>query len=172
MSSTDSQRKERRLGATPVSNGTWEFVLGAPRSPWVSVHLLGTNQRILEMEPEGRGYHPLTVDGLEPATQYLYQLDDSRKLPDPASRFQPQGVHGPSHLVDVTRFKWTDPTWKGISLESSVFYELHVGTYSPEGSFEALIPRLAELASLGSTTLEVIPIPQIPSPPNWGYGDV
>src|ERR1700704_4962738 len=172
MSSTDSHLKKRRLGATPVSNGTWEFVLWAPRSRRASLHVLGTNQRILEMEPEERGYHHLTVDGLEPGAPYLYQLDDSRQLPDPASRFQPQGVHGPSHLVDVTRFKWTDPTWTGISLESSVFYELHVGTYTPEGSFEALIPRLAELASLGITTLELMPIAQFPGSRNWGYDGV
>ena len=172
MSSTDSQLKKRRLGATPVSNGTWEFVLWAPRSRRARLHLLGTNQRILEMEPEARGYHHLTVDGLQPGAPYLYRLDDSRELPDPASRFQPQGVHGPSHLVDVTRFKWTDPAWNGISLESSVFYELHVGTYTPEGSFEALIPRLAELASLGITTLELMPIAQFPGSRNWGYDGV
>src|SRR5258708_27156203 len=102
MSSTDSHLKERRLGATPVSNGTWVFVLWAPRSPRASLHLLGTNGRILVMEPEARGYHHLTVDGLEPGTQYLSQLVASRKLPDPAPRFQPQGVPGPSPLLDVT----------------------------------------------------------------------
>src|SRR6202011_1681992 len=135
MSSTDSQLKKRRLGATPISNGTWEFLLWAPRSRRASLHLLGANQRMLAMEPEERGYHHLTVDGLEPGAPYLYRLDDSRELPAPASRFPPQGAHRPSHLVDGTRCKGPDPAWNGISLESSVFYELHVGTYTPEGSF-------------------------------------
>ena len=124
------------------------------------------------MVPLADGYYRATVKTLQPGSEYLYQLDAERELPDPASRFQARGVHGPSQIVDLEAFNWTDHNWKGISLERSIFYELHVGTFSPEGTFDAVIGRLAELAKLGITTVEIMPVAQFPGARNWGYDGV
>ena len=124
------------------------------------------------MVPLADGYYRATVKTLQPGSEYLYQLDAERELPDPASRFQARGVHGPSQIVDLEAFNWTDHNWKGISLERSIFYELHVGTFTPEGTFDAVIGRLAELAKLGITTVEIMPVAQFPGARNWGYDGV
>ena len=124
------------------------------------------------MEPLAAGYHRAIVKTLEPGSEYFYQLEGERELPDPASRFQPKGVHGPSQIVDLEAFPWTDHGWKGPTLERSVFYELHVGTYTPEGTFDAVIGRLPELVALGITTIELMPVAQFPGARNWGYDGV
>ena len=148
------------------------FVLWAPHWRQVSVHLLGTKQRIVDMERSERGYHFAVIERLETGTRYLYRLDQSRELPDPASRYQPEGVHGPSELVDTSSFEWRDGDWKGVGLEDSIFYELHVGTYTPTGTFDALISHLDDLRSLGVSTIEVMPVAQFPGGRNWGYDGV
>jgi maltooligosyltrehalose trehalohydrolase len=121
------------------------------------------------MEKGDRGYHFAVVEPMAAGTRYLYRLDGSRELPDPASRFQPEGVHGPSQLVDTNAFEWTDRDWSGLDLEASIFYELHVGTFTRAGTFDALIGHLDELRSLGVTTIEVMPVAQFPGGRNWGY---
>ena len=121
------------------------------------------------MEPLAHGYHRIVASDLETGAEYFFRLDDDRDLPDPASRYQPAGVHGPSEIVDTATFQWTDRNWVGRSLEGSVFYELHVGTYTREGTFDALIPHLPELVELGITTIELMPIAQFPGTRNWGY---
>jgi len=115
------------------------------------------------------GYHSVAVDNLQAGAKYFYRLGDSRERPDPASRRQPGGVHGPSELVDLRDFEWTDGDWKGAPLEDSVFYELHVGTFSQEGTFAAVLESLDQLATLGVTTIEIMPIAQFPESRNWGY---
>jgi maltooligosyltrehalose trehalohydrolase len=147
-------------------------VLWAPRWRQASVHLLGANERIIDMDRGDCGYHVAVVDAVEAGARYMYRLDGSRELPDPASRFQPEGVHGPSQLVDADAFQWSDENWKGVALEGSIFYELHVGTYTPAGTFDALIDHLHDLRSLGVTTIEVMPVAQFPGPRNWGYDGV
>jgi maltooligosyltrehalose trehalohydrolase len=127
---------------------------------------------MLEMENSERGYHFAMIEPVDPGTRYLYRLDNSRELPDPASRFQPEGVHGPSQLVDTRAFEWGDKHWIGIPLERSVFYEVHAGTCTAEGTFEALIPYLDGLAELGVTTIELMPVAQFPGSRNWGYDGV
>ncbi len=125
------------------------------------------------MERDAAGYFRAVVDGIEPGTRYLYRLDgggDPR--PDPASRFQPDGVHAPSQVIDPSKFEWTDQAWKGVTLRDSVFYELHVGTYSREGTLAALILHLDRLADLGVTTIELMPLSQFPGGRNWGYDGV
>jgi maltooligosyltrehalose trehalohydrolase len=172
MLSTKALTRETRVGANRLPDGSWEFLLWAPQARAVSLHLLRGSGELLAMEPLADGYHRATVPTLDPASEYFYQLDGERDLPDPASRFQPQGVHGPSQIVDPDAFRWTDHNWKGTPLERTVFYELHVGTYTPEGSFDAVIPHLPELAALGITTIELMPIAQFPGPRNWGYDGV
>ncbi|HEX4784362.1 MAG TPA: malto-oligosyltrehalose trehalohydrolase [Candidatus Sulfotelmatobacter sp.] len=171
MLSTEAVIQETRVGATRQPDGDWEFLVWAPQSRSVTLHLVGRGTRIA-MESLANGYHRAIVKMLESESEYFYQLDGERELPDPASRFQAQGVHGPSHIVDPQSFQWSDCGWKGPALERSVFYELHVGTYTPEGTFDAVIARLPELVDLGITTIELMPVAQFPGARNWGYDGV
>lgn len=170
--STPSGMAEGPLGATRLRSGEWKFVLWAPHARQASVHLLGAGERVVEMEKGERGYHFAIVRTVDAGTRYMYQLEGSRELPDPASRFQPEGVHGPSQLVDTRAFEWTEGDWKGVELEDTIFYELHVGTYTAEGTFDALIGHLGDLTSLGVTTIELMPVAQFPGGRNWGYDGV
>jgi maltooligosyltrehalose trehalohydrolase len=136
------------------------------------VHFVSGCREIIPTDPLADGYHRATIKTLTPGSEYFYKIDGVRDLPDPASRFQPQGVHGPSRIVDPEAFRWTDGKWNGIPLGRSIFYELHVGTYTSEGSFDAVIPHLQELAALGVTTIELMPIAQFPGSRNWGYDGV
>lgn len=167
----ESIRSKRRLGANRLPDGSWEFLLWAPNLRSVNVSFVETKKH-LEMEPLDRGYFRAAAGNLAPDATYLYRLDDGRELPDPASQFQPDGVHGPSQIVDTSAFEWTDRNWNGRPLEGSIFYELHVGAYTREGTFEALISHLHYLADLGITTIELMPIAQFPGSRNWGYDGV
>lgn len=169
--STSSAVTKGPLGATRLPSGEWRFVLWAPACRQVNLHILGANERIVDMN-RGGGYHFAVVEPIEPGTRYLYRLDGSRELPDPASRFQPEGVHDASQLVDTSGFEWTDRDWSGVELDDAIFYELHVGTYTPSGTFEAVIERLDELRALGVTTIELMPVAQFPGARNWGYDGV
>lgn len=161
-----------KLGATPLPDGQWQFAVWAPHRTRVDLRLLDGQPTRISMERDSFGYHRVVLGAAAPGAKYLYRLDDSHERPDPASRFQPDGVHGPSQLVDPHAFKWTDSDWKGIPLQDSVFYELHVGTFTPEGTFTALIPHLDRLATLGVNTIELMPIAQFPGTRNWGYDGV
>jgi maltooligosyltrehalose trehalohydrolase len=171
MSAGSTTGKAMRLGANRLADGRWEFLLWAANARTVSLHLLHSGE-LLTMTPLSRGYFRRTVENLEPGTRYLFQLDGARELPDPASRFQPEGVHGPSEVVDLNQFQWTDQNWQGRTLERSIFYEIHVGTYTAQGTFDALIPHIPELVELGITTVELMPVAQFPGSRNWGYDGV
>jgi len=123
------------------------------------------------MESVGFGYFRALVEGLRAGTLYRYRLDQDKERPDPASRCQPQGVHGPSQVID-NHFGWTDSSWKGLALDEYVLYELHVGTFSSEGTFDAILPRLPALRDLGITAIELMPLAQFPGNRNWGYDGV
>jgi maltooligosyltrehalose trehalohydrolase len=160
------------LGATPTGNHDWSFLLWAPSHGQVRLHLLDSDPAYTVMHPDAGGYHSLTLAHPKPGAKYMFELSPGHERPDPASRRQPQGVHGPSEIVDTRDFSWTDTHWKGIALEDSVFYELHVGTFTPHGTFKAIIPHLDSLADLGITTIELMPIAQFPGNRNWGYDGV
>ena len=162
----------RNLGATLLSQGQWEFVVWAPWRRKMDLHLLEGPCAFIPMERDAHGYHRVVVKQAEAGAKYFYRLDESHDRPDPASRFQPEGVHGPSLLVDLGAFSWTDSDWKGLALEDSIFYELHVGTYTVEGTFEALLAHLDRLAALGVNTIELMPVAQFPGNRNWGYDGV
>jgi maltooligosyltrehalose trehalohydrolase len=115
-----------------------------------------------------RGYHHGVLEGVEPGSLYLFRLDGGRERPDPASRSQPQGVHGPSEVADP-QFAWQDASWVGPRLQDYVLYELHVGTFTREGTFDAILPHLSDLKDLGVTALELMPVAQFPGSRNWGY---
>jgi maltooligosyltrehalose trehalohydrolase len=112
------------------------------------------------------------IDGAAAGDEYMLLLDDKPPLPDPVSRYQPRGVHGPSEVVDPDAFDWTDRGWQGVEMAELVIYELHIGTFTAEGTFAAAIPRLRDLKSLGVTAVEIMPIAQFPGARNWGYDGV
>jgi maltooligosyltrehalose trehalohydrolase len=160
-----------RLGAQILPGGRCRFRVWAPASARVDLHLLGPADRVIPMARGDRGYHDVVANACPPGALYLYRLDGGRERPDPASRLQPRGVHGPSQVVDDA-FAWTDAGWRGLPLPRAVFYELHVGTFTPEGTFDAVIPRLAGLRDLGVTAVEIMPVAQFPGTRNWGYDGV
>jgi maltooligosyltrehalose trehalohydrolase len=137
-------------------------------------------QLLIEMQPfpepvEGKetaGYWLLTVPDIQPGTRYFFQLDGSVTRPDPASNFQPEGAHGPSQVIEHGKFDFKDGRWKGIGLKDMVIYELHIGTFTPEGTFSAAIERLGGLEELGINAIEIMPVAQFPGNRNWGYDGV
>jgi maltooligosyltrehalose trehalohydrolase len=161
---------ERRLpiGAEPTPAGT-HFRVWAPRCRRVEV-VLSSGSHALRSEPGGyfSGLAQAT-----PGTRYHYRLDGAEKLyPDPASRSQPDGPHGPSVVVDPSAFAWTDDAWRGAGARGQVIYELHVGTFTPEGTWEAAARELPELAALGVTMIEVMPVADFAGTFGWGYDGV
>ncbi|CEP67916.1 Malto-oligosyltrehalose trehalohydrolase [Moorella glycerini] len=159
------------LGATYLGDGCCRFRLWAPLAESVAVQIVAPVERLEPLTWEERGYYQGEVEGVEPGSLYYYLLD-GQKLPDPASRYQPQGVHGPSQVVDPQAFVWSDGFWLGPTREELIFYELHVGTFTPEGTFDAIIAHLDDLRTLGVTAIELMPVAQFPGSRNWGYDGV
>ncbi|HJQ39670.1 MAG TPA: malto-oligosyltrehalose trehalohydrolase [Thermoanaerobaculia bacterium] len=152
------------LGARVVGDGRCEFRVWAPQHE--RVELLVNEQRIA-MTATPAGYHEVIADCSE-GTRYRFRLPNGNERPDPASRSQPDGVHAASEVIG-SDFEWHDQQWNGIALEDCVVYELHAGTFTPEGTFDAIIPRLDELKDLGVTAIELLPVGQFPGARNWGY---
>ncbi len=163
---------ELNLGATYLGDGRCAFNVWAPRAESVAVHLVASREQIVPLVRRERGYHSGVAAGVEPGSLYLYRLDGRDGRPDPASRAQPHGVHGPSQVVDALTFAWSDHRWFGPDRQALVLYELHVGTFTETGTFEAVIPHLEELRELGVTAIELMPVAQFPGDRNWGYDGV
>ncbi|BAZ69709.1 MAG: malto-oligosyltrehalose trehalohydrolase [Pelatocladus maniniholoensis HA4357-MV3] len=157
------------IGSQYLGDRTCKFTLWAPLEGNVAVHLVSPEEKIIPLQKDERGYWQGTVNNVEPGCLYFYQLDGQVDRADSASHFQPQGVHGPSQVVDHSSFSWTDAEWQGIPLEQMVIYELHVSTFTEEGTFESIIPRIAELLELGINAIEIMPVAQFPGDRNWGY---
>ena len=157
------------LGAMLQETGT-TFRVWAPRCRSIEVVIEG--RRPMALTPREEGLFELAVLGIAAGMRYQYRLDGERYRPDPASRFQPEGVHGPSVVVDAARFPWTDQGFRGHALADLVFYELHVGTFTAAGTFEAVIPHLPHLVDLGVTAIELMPVAEFPGSRNWGYDGV
>jgi len=160
---------DERLGATNLGDGRCHFCVWAPLARQVEVVLA---ERSAPMERDDRGYHHATVDGVMPGARYKFRLDGEKERPDPVSRFQPEGVHGPSAITDPGAFRWSDAAWTGLPMERFVIYELHIGTFTPEGTFDAAIPHLDSLKELGVTAIEIMPVAQYPGDRGWGYDGV
>lgn len=128
--------------------------------------------RCLPMTAAEDGYHELQVSGVAAEARYRFRLDGGPARPDPASRFQPEGVHGPSEIVDPASYAWGDSEWRGIALRGQVIYEMHVGTFTPPGTFAAALAELPGLAELGVTTIEVMPVAEFDGRFGWGYDGV
>lgn len=159
-----------KLGAVPLSDKRCRFVVWAPAARELSIVVCGNGGQIVPMRARC-GFH--VAEAPAPVgTRYFFRMPDGRDLPDPASRFQPEGVHGPSEVIDTDDFRWTDTRFGGRALSEMVIYELHVGTFTKEGTFRAAAARLDDLADLGITAVELMPVGQFPGSRNWGYDGV
>ncbi len=170
MPSTEVRRR-LPVGAEVQPEGGAHFRVWAPRRRRVAVVLEGGGA--FELEPEEGGYFTGPVAAARAGTLYRFRLGDSDRLyPDPASRFQPDGPHGPSQVIDPAAFRWTDGDWRGPARQGQVIYEMHLGTFTPEGTWESAARQLPELAELGITMLEVMPVADFPGRFGWGYDGV
>ena len=156
-------------GATPLKNGGVQFRVWAPDVSSLSLQLC--ERPPLTMTRDGEDFE-LLVPHAQPGDNYSFRFKDGRLRPDPVSRFQPHGVHGSSQVVDPDAFVWSDREWKGIALSDSLFYEVHIGTFTPEGTFQSAISKLRHLKDLGITAIELMPVGEFPGPRNWGYDQV
>jgi maltooligosyltrehalose trehalohydrolase len=159
-------------GASVRGDGTTEFKVWAPNLTNLSVRILAEQSakpRTLTMTPLDGSEFTAVVPDAGPGTDYFYLVDGDWERPDPVSRWQARGVHGPSRVVDPASFQWSDQSWSGIPLTDFIIYELHPGTFTHEGTFESAISRLPYLRDLGITALEIMPVAEFPGNRNWGY---
>jgi maltooligosyltrehalose trehalohydrolase len=161
-----------KIGANYLGNNQCEFTVWAPTLNQVAVQLASPDKRLLPMQKSDEGYWQTTATDIPPGTLYTYQLESKNNWPDPASKYQPQGVHAPSEVIDENTFTWIDTDWEGVSLAEMIIYELHVGTFTKAGTFEAIIPQLNQLKELGINAIEIMPVAQFPGDRNWGYDGV
>ena len=148
-----------------------EFILWAPTQQKVSLKLLSYEVNTYDMQVDDWGYWKVSVQTVPIGTRYLFVLDDGTESPDPASVSQPEGVFGASQIIDRS-MDWTDHEWQGIVMKDLILYELHTGTFTPEGTFEGIITKLDYLKELGITAIELMPIAQFSGHHNWGYDGV
>jgi maltooligosyltrehalose trehalohydrolase len=168
-------RISRRLaiGADVQPDGSTHFRVWAPRPRDIRLVIEEGSAPGVEvaLTPEGDGYFSARVPDVGAGARYRYRLD-GELLADPASRFQPEGPFGPSHVVDPAQYAWKDRSWRGVTLEGQVFYELHLGTFTPEGTWAAAATRLPDVKAIGITTVEVMPVSEFPGRFGWGYDGV
>jgi len=161
------------LGAIPLGPQTTQFRVWAPNANSVAVRISEPSPQTMNLTPQAFGYWETILESAGHGSSYKYLINDSLERPDPASRLQPQGVHGPSTVFDPHTYQWKDRNWAGLPLEQFVIYELHVGTFTPEGTFEAVIQKLPYLRdTVGVTAIELLPVAQCPGTRNWGYDGV
>ncbi|MBK5224365.1 MAG: malto-oligosyltrehalose trehalohydrolase [Acidimicrobiia bacterium] len=149
-----------------------ELRVWAPRARKSVVAVVGSPARQVPLARTDGGWFNAEVAGLEPGDDYAFLVDEKGPFPDPRSPWQPEGVHGPSRLVDHSAFDWTDEGWRGTDVRDGVIYELHVGTFSPRGDFDGVVERLDHLADLGVSSIELLPVNEFPGDRNWGYDGV
>ncbi|HTU38999.1 MAG TPA: malto-oligosyltrehalose trehalohydrolase [Acidimicrobiales bacterium] len=159
-----------RPGATVVDGGRISFSVWAPSAQRVDVVLVPSGTRVA-LECSAHGVFSGLVAG-GPGTRYRYVLDDALERPDPASALQPEGVHGPSEVVELGSYEWHDDGFVPVPLRDAILYELHIGTFSPGGTFTSAIPLLDDLVRLGVTAIEIMPVAEFPGTRNWGYDGV
>lgn len=173
-----TQTRRLPIGAEITTDGV-HFRLWAPKAKTVEVILEGSSSQSFEkplafkLQAEEEGYFSALVKEALAGTLYRFRLDNEDYLyPDPASRFQPKGPHGPSQVIDHLKFKWNDEHWKGVALEGRVLYEMHIGTFTHQGTWESARRELLELADLGITIIEMMPVNEFPGQFGWGYDGV
>ncbi len=162
--------KGMHVGAT-YYQGNCEFIVWAPNAGNVKL-TLEDGKKLIDMTSIDDGYWTTHVEGVKLDAEYMFFLDTKPPKPDPASQYQPKGVFGPSKVVNHESFVWKDTTWHGLEFKDLVFYEVHVGTFTSEGTFKAMQNRIAELSDFGITALELMPITQFSGSRGWGYDGV
>lgn len=166
------RRHRLPFGAEIVPGGV-RFCLWAPDSGEVDLCLTsGLGERVKRMQRSADGWHELMCDEAHAGSRYRFRIDGGRPVPDPASRFQPDDVHGPSEVIDPWAFEWSDGEWRGRPWEEAILYELHVGTFTRAGTFAGVEERLDYLAGLGVTAIELMPVADFPGDRGWGYDGV
>jgi maltooligosyltrehalose trehalohydrolase len=152
-----------------IDKGATRFALFAPDVQNVSA-VIGNNPHPMQVKPDG--WRELKLAQVDAGTRYIYELDGRMRAPDPASRYQPEGVHGPGVVVDPLAYEWSDREWRGRPWAQTVLVEVHVGTATPEGTFTALAEKLGHWRDLGATAIELMPLSDCPGARNWGYDGV
>ncbi|TDB63728.1 malto-oligosyltrehalose trehalohydrolase [Arundinibacter roseus] len=152
--------------------GACEFTVWAPEKERMVLHLVSPVERHIDMQKNEMGNFTTYVDDLLPGARYFFAPEGETDFPDPASHFQPEGVHGPSEVVDHRAYQWQDGDWHGLPFKDLIIYELHIGTFSQEGTCEAIIPHLDDLAATGINAIELMPVSQFAGDRNWGYDGV
>jgi malto-oligosyltrehalose trehalohydrolase len=167
------RRHEMPFGAQVLPGGQVRFRLWAPADRRVALVLESPSgtERVLPLEKRPDGWVDFTTDEAQAGSRYRFSIDGER-VPDPASRCNPQGVHGPSEVIDPEAFDWTDTQWRAPPWRDAVIYELHVGTFTPEGTFAGVARKLEHLQRLGVTAIELMPIAEFPGSRGWGYDGV
>jgi len=160
------------FGAELQPDGKVRFRLWAPAAKSVSLSLENPQTPPLPLAGAGHGWFELTTSQARAGSRYRFEIDGKTLVPDPASRFQPHDVHGPSEVIEVLAFPWNDHNWRGLPWEEAVIYELHLGTFTPEGTFRGAEQKLAYLRDLGITAIELMPLSDFPGSRNWGYDGV
>ena len=156
-----------KFGTQMLAQGV-RFRLWAPYSKFVALKIYDLDL-VVPMQKLARGWYEVEVEAARVGMRYRFVLDDGSEVPDPASRFQPEDVDGPSEIIDPLDFGWTDIGWRGHEWEELVLYELHIGTFTTEGTFRSAIEKLDYLVDLGITAIEIMPIADFPGGWNWGY---
>lgn len=157
------------IGAELPASGGVHFRVWAPKRNSVDVEIDG---RHVPLRPEEGGYFSGCVPDLAAGSRYRFRLDARDSFPDPASRFQPEGPHGPSQVVDPCSFRWSDAAWPGLEPKAHIVYELHIGTFTPQGTFAAAAARIGDLVELGVTIVEIMPVAEFTGSFGWGYDGV
>src|SRR5947199_104259 len=164
-------RRRFPIGAEALPEGGVDFRVWAPRCRELTVEI--ENLRPIPLSAEAGGYFSTQVDEARPGMRYRFRPDNSdQAYPDPASHFQPEGPHGPSEIIDPGAFRWSDTGWRGRRRDELVIYEMHIGTFAPEGTWQAAQRELPALAELGITCLELMPVADFPGNFGWGYDGV
>ncbi|HEY4358664.1 MAG TPA: malto-oligosyltrehalose trehalohydrolase [Acidobacteriaceae bacterium] len=155
-------------GANVQPDGSVRFRIWAPAVSMMRLEIDNVDI-VIPLRPMPNGWHELTTNEASIGSRYRFVLPDGTRVPDPASRFQPEDVHGPSEVIDPAAYRWSDLDWKGREWSEAVLYELHIGAFTPEGTFRAAIEKLDHLVHLGVTGIEIMPIADFPGKWNWGY---
>jgi malto-oligosyltrehalose trehalohydrolase len=167
----DGRSHSMPFGAELCDDGSVRFSLWAPAQKEIGLRLAGRNGDLL-LERQQFGWHSLVTDAASAGSLYQFILADGLAVPDPASRFQPQDVHGPSEVIDPCEYQWQDSAWHGRPWHEAVIYELHVGCFTTAGTYDGVRERLRHLADLGVTAIELMPLADFPGGRNWGYDGV
>jgi maltooligosyltrehalose trehalohydrolase len=162
----------KTIGATYLTNNRCLFSVWAPEKKSMILHIVHPVDQKIPMRKDEWGYFSTQTEGILPGYRYFFRPEDEGDYPDPASHYQPEGVHGPSEVLDHHQYQWHDMSWHGLAIKDLIFYEIHIGTFTREGTFEAIIPLLDEIVSTGINALELMPVSQFSGYRNWGYDGV